>query len=224
MVRTTYVGHTLLSRCLMPQYLLGLERGQTELLVLYQCEWRPPTSGAGPTVPSEWCIFTDTGIRLSSFVQGSFSTVIISYGSSPLATYVISKKMLSVGECSHYNDHLDTLSVQCKLKDSVSLEACCGTWNRLMLGCHPGQLSFILRAASDTLPTAVNLQRWHIQCSAKCPLCGCVQPTTAHILNGLVSGTFYISAWSGFTLGAFWDSGGAEPGMRASESPQGTIP
>ena len=53
-----------------------------------------------------------------------------------------------------------------------------------MLGCHPGQLSFILHAASDTLPTAVNLQHWHIQCNAMCPLCGCVRPTTAHILDG----------------------------------------
>ena len=98
--------------------------------------------------------------------------------------YLLSKKMLSVDECSHYNDHLDTLPVQCKLKDSVSLEACCGTWNRLMLGFHPGQLSFILRAVPDALPTAVNLQQWHIQCNAKCPLCGCVQPTTAYVLNG----------------------------------------
>ena len=153
--------------------------------------------------------------------------------------YLLSKKMLSVGECSRYNDHLDTLSVQCKLKDSVSLEACCGTWNRLMLGCHPGQLSFILRAASDTLPTAVNLQRWHIQCNAKCSLCGCVRPTTAHILNGcptalsqgrftyrhdqvlhcLVLGLSEILAELN-TVHVYADL----PGMRASESPQGTIP
>ena len=53
-----------------------------------------------------------------------------------------------------------------------------------MLGCHPGQFSFILRAASDTLPTAVNLQRWRIQCDAKCTLCGCVRPTTSHVLGG----------------------------------------
>ena len=75
--------------------------------------------------------------------------------------YLLSKKILSVGECPRYNDHLNTLSVQCKLKDLVCLEACCGTWNRLMLGCHPDQLSFILCAASDTLPTAVNLQHLH---------------------------------------------------------------
>ena len=51
-------------------------------------------------------------------------------------------------------------------------------------GFHPGQLSFLLRASSDTLPTAVNLRRWHIQCGAKCTLCDSNRPTTAHILGG----------------------------------------
>ena len=82
------------------------------------------------------------------------------------------------------DDHLDTLSVQCKLKDSVCLESCRRTWNRLSLGCHPGHLSFILRAASDTLPTPVNLQRWHIQCDVKCSVCGNTHLTTAHVLGG----------------------------------------
>ena len=45
------------------------------------------------------------------------------------------------------------------------------------------QLSFLLRAASDTLPTAVNLQRWSIQCEAKCSLCDSHCPTTAHVLS-----------------------------------------
>ena len=82
--------------------------------------------------------------------------------------YVLSKKLIAADERSCYNKYLDTLSVQCKLKDSVSLESCCGTWNRLLLGCNPGHISFILRAASDILPTAVNLQRWRIHCNAKC--------------------------------------------------------
>ena len=101
--------------------------------------------------------------------------------------YLLSKKLIAADERSCYNKHLDTLSVQCKLKDSVSLESCCGTWNRLLLGCNPGHISFVLRAASDTLPIAVNLQRWRIQCSAKCSLCGCTQPTTAHVLGGCPS-------------------------------------
>ena len=32
-----------------------------------------------------------------------------------------------------------------------------------MSGFHPGQLSFLLWAASDTLPTPVNLRRWQFQ-------------------------------------------------------------
>ena len=59
------------------------------------------------------------------------------------------------------DDYLDTLFVQCKLKDSVCLESCCKTWNRLLVEYHPGhhglsRLSFILRATSDTLSTPVS--------------------------------------------------------------------
>jgi len=53
-----------------------------------------------------------------------------------------------------------------------------------LAGFHPGQLSFLLHAASDTLPTAVNLRRWSVQCDAKCILCDSIRPTTAHVLNG----------------------------------------
>ena len=37
---------------------------------------------------------------------------------------------------------------------------------------------------SDTLPTAMNLRRWNIQCHAKCVLCDSSRPTTAHVLGG----------------------------------------
>jgi len=160
---------------------------------------------------------------------------------SPMARqlYLLSKKLIATDERSCYNKHFDTLSVQCKLKDSVSLESCCGTWNRLLLGCNPGHISFVLRAASDTLPTAVNLQRWRIQCSAKCSLCGCTQPTTAHVLGGcpsaLTQGCFTFhhnqflyclaSELSNFVAGQCMVSVYADlPGMRASDSPQTTIP
>ena len=56
--------------------------------------------------------------------------------------------------------------------------------HRLMSGFHPGQLSFLLRAASDTLPTAVNLRRWCVQSDVKCTLCDSTCPTTAHMLGG----------------------------------------
>ena len=125
------------------------------------------------------------------------------------------------------------------LKDSVCSEYCYKTWNRLLLGCHPGHSSFILQAASDTLPTPVNLQQWHIQCDVKCSLCGNTRPTIAHILGGcpvaFSQGRFtyrhdqvlhcIVSNLSGLlaesqTIHVYADL----PGMYASVSPQATIP
>lgn len=74
---------------------------------------------------------------------------------SPL--YKLSKKLLNANECSCYENHLDTLSVKSKLRGSMCLERCCGTWKRLLLGCQPGHSSFILQATCDTFPIAVNL-------------------------------------------------------------------
>ena len=58
----------------------------------------------------------------------------------------------------------------------------------MLFSLHTGQLSFLLQAASDTLPTVMNLQQWNIQCSvrcsAKCALGGSLHPTTAHVLSG----------------------------------------
>ena len=41
---------------------------------------------------------------------------------------------------------------------------------------HPGQLSFLLQAASYTL--------WSVQCDAKCLFCDSNRRTTAHVLSG----------------------------------------
>ena len=46
-----------------------------------------------------------------------------------------------------------------------------------------GVLQFALNASTDTLPTLVNLQRWHIRSNnSKCPLCQNSQ-TLLHVLN-----------------------------------------
>jgi len=55
-----------------------------------------------------------------------------------------------------HHDYLQTLSVQSNFEESAKLETVCKTWNRLLSGLHPGQLSFILRASFHTLPTDVN--------------------------------------------------------------------
>ena len=85
---------------------------------------------------------------------------------------------------SYWNTHLSSLSVQNKLSESIKLELENQVWKRIRDGLPAGQLSLILRAASDTLPTALNLQPWKIQCVAKCPLCGNSRSTVAHVLNG----------------------------------------
>ena len=52
-----------------------------------------------------------------------------------------------------------------------------------MDGMPSGQLSFMLKAGSDTLPTPMNLQRCKIQVSSHCKLCQRPQATTGHILS-----------------------------------------
>ena len=98
--------------------------------------------------------------------------------------YTASKHLAISRELTLCKEKLDTLSVQCKFESSAVLEADSKLWNRLLLGFHPGQLSFVLRASSDTLPTPLNLRRWHIQTGATCSLCLSPRPTCHHVLNG----------------------------------------
>jgi len=76
------------------------------------------------------------------------------------------------------------LTVQSKVKDIIDLEPEYRTWNRLLVGLRAGQLSFLIRAGADCLPTPLNLHRWGYRVSNSCPLCNSPSPTTAHILNG----------------------------------------
>ena len=97
----------------------------------------------------------------------------------------ISRKTLST-ECrkisdevdkTHWDNKLASLSVQGKFHQVCQLEAQNQVWNRIMVGLPAGQLSFLLRAGSDTLPTPLNLKRWLIRVDAKCDLCGDYCPT-----------------------------------------------
>jgi len=53
-----------------------------------------------------------------------------------------------------------------------------------MIGLPEKQVSFLLRAGCDTLPTPMNLSRWNIITNPKCALCRTPQSTTNHILAG----------------------------------------
>ena len=84
----------------------------------------------------------------------------------------------------YWNSTLELLTVQNKFLDIVTLKQNCPLWKRLMYGLPEKQLSFLLRASCDTLPTPMNLARWNIITSTVCTLCHCTQPTTNHILTG----------------------------------------
>jgi len=123
-------GYSLLPRCLLPQSFSSVERGKTESFILHLVT--PQLSELGlqlhlkdaylQTRDSDYSTIYKARSQLSSFPMAR-----------PL--YLLSKKMLSANERSQYDEHLDTLSVQCKLRDSVQLETCCGSWNRLLLCC-----------------------------------------------------------------------------------------
>ena len=78
---------------------------------------------------------------------------------------------------------LEELIVQKKFSDMCSLEKENRVWNQIKDNLLPGQLSFILRAASDTLHTPVNLHRWKIHTDSKYSLCNSIHTTVDHILN-----------------------------------------
>ena len=91
----------------------------------------------------------------------------------------VSSRALKAATTKKINDYhtkiwdaqLERLKVQSKFQDIIALESDCPSWNRIISGLPSGQLSFLLRAGSDTLPTPLNLARWRIQADPRCPLC-----------------------------------------------------
>ena len=78
---------------------------------------------------------------------------------STITTKTMSRKCTSVHRDSrvkHWNDKLSELTVQCKFTAITELESQNNVWRRIQKGMPAGQLSFLLRAGSDTLPTPLN--------------------------------------------------------------------
>ena len=157
----------------------------------------------------------------------------------------ISRKTLS-SECrrvsddsikAHWDNRLSTLSVQGKFHQVCHLEAQNKVWNRILDGLPAGQLSFLLRAGSDTLPTPLNLKRWRIRVDANCTLCGALSPTVLHILNvcpiALNQSRYtwrhdsVLKKFDAFVRPQLSDDEYLYtdiPGLRAQENPASTIP
>ena len=147
------------------------------------------------------------------------------------------KNIARESDRSHWDDKLDCLTVQNKFKDICQLEAENHVWNRIQHGLPAGQLSFLLRAGSDTLPTPLNLKRWRLRVDSQCHLCGSSVPTVFHVLNGCsVALTQSRYTWRHDSVLARFDgairsnlSVGEQlfsdlPGSRAHDNPQATVP
>ena len=89
-----------------------------------------------------------------------------------------SNSLLHTSHIDQWNAKLDELQVQSKFKDIVELEPQSNSWNRIISGLPVGQLSFLLRAGADCLPTPLNLRRWKLRVDAICDLCG--SPAITH--------------------------------------------
>ena len=84
---------------------------------------------------------------------------------------------------TEWNNHLESLSVQGKFLELIPLELESSVWSRILTSLPAGQLSFLLRAGIDCLPTPVTLSRWHYQCNTSCKLCHSHSCTVHHVLN-----------------------------------------
>jgi len=71
---------------------------------------------------------------------------------------------------SYWNNTLDHLRVQSKFSDIIGLEPESHTWNRLLACLPAGQLSFMLRAGTDYLPTPLKSPLLEVQSILYMPL------------------------------------------------------
>ena len=81
-------------------------------------------------------------------------------------------KALMVEASNHkWEAHLETLQVQNAVAGVFSLEEENRRWRRLLSSMPSGQLSFVLKAITGTLPTPMYLRRMSSRVDAKCMLC-----------------------------------------------------
>lgn len=71
---------------------------------------------------------------------------------------------------------LNKLSMQNSFNGITQLEAKNSVWKRVKAGLPFGQLSFLLRASSDTLPTVLNLQDGRLEWTPSAPYATVILP------------------------------------------------
>ena len=129
---------------------------------------------------------------LSNLTEGPLGIPQLSHTALEAARSSVSRlrdipKAASTYICTIAEEELDahtmTLTVQNKIADIISLEKEEKLWRRILSGLPSGQLSFLLRAGCDCLPSPINLRRWKIITESKCSLCSSPNPTSNHILS-----------------------------------------
>ena len=114
--------------------------------------------------------------EISDLARDALSTAINSVTSINRKNLHKSARSIHVARKEKWDSNLDKLTVQRKFSDACSLEKENRVWNRILGVLPPGQLSFILQAASDTLPTPLNLRHWRLRVDSKYSLCGSTSP------------------------------------------------
>ena len=99
-----------------------------------------------------------------NFVRNSISSI------SGKTLGKVCKSILKAEVSHNWEDKLSKLSVQRKFLDACNLEKSNRVWSRILDGLPTKQLSFILRASSDTLPTPLDRRRWKMRFDSTSPL------------------------------------------------------
>jgi len=120
--------------------------------------------------------FTTDHLGVSDVVFDALSTAKASIYNIKSTFKNASRSNLRTCRVNFWESRLETLTVQNKFLDIVSLEQKCPLWQRLMCGLPGKQLSFLLHAACDTLPTSMN-KPCLVEHNCK-PLCSSSQPTS----------------------------------------------
>ena len=112
---------------------------------------------------TKYCLSEPTAVRLgiseaagSLFLKAKDSISSITRRTLQRACGIVARGIYVRSDRDHWDDHLYNLTVQNKFKGICPLESNNHVWDRIQRGLPPGQLSFLLRAGSDTLPTPPN--------------------------------------------------------------------
>ena len=153
--------------------------------LLYQRALKTQTTWTRQYSPAVEHAMAETVVE-SNPVDNLFDCTLKGKDPTPLPPPVRRKRITSLIaeiDTQEQIEKLQKLQIQGKWLEYTNVMNCDLSWRRLIHGFEDGELSFILRAISNTLPTPDNLKRWgNGKTDDACFLCG--KPATLrHILT-----------------------------------------